>query len=111
MTNCSVFTSKTYIFKIEQAYKQISYYVIGDKDMKKMEGRVVLCLLVAVMFLIPISTVKNEIEKVGYSEVINTVATSPLDGGWLEEHDGVKILHLSGSSYDMGYQHGGTFKR
>ncbi len=26
--------------------------------------------------------------------------------GWLEEIDGVKILHLEGSYYDMGYQHG-----
>ena len=30
----------------------------------------------------------------------------PLDGGWLEEREGVKILHESGSYYDMGYQHG-----
>jgi len=29
-----------------------------------------------------------------------------LGGGWLEERDGVQILHLSGSHYDMGYQHG-----
>ena len=34
----------------------------------------------------------------------------PLDGGWLEEIDGVKILHLNGSYYDMGYQHGYLFK-
>jgi predicted choloylglycine hydrolase len=29
-----------------------------------------------------------------------------LDGGWLEERDGVVILHVSGSNYEMGYQHG-----
>jgi len=34
----------------------------------------------------------------------------PLDGGWLEEIDGVKILHINGSYYDMGYQHGYLFK-
>jgi len=35
---------------------------------------------------------------------------NPLDGGWLEEIDGVKILHISGSHYDMGYQHGYLLK-
>ncbi|MCX6667948.1 MAG: C45 family autoproteolytic acyltransferase/hydrolase [Euryarchaeota archaeon] len=29
-----------------------------------------------------------------------------LNGGWLEERDGIKILHLNGSFYEMGYQLG-----
>ena len=29
-----------------------------------------------------------------------------LEGGWLEECDGVKILHVNGSYYQMGYQQG-----
>lgn len=29
-----------------------------------------------------------------------------LEGGWLEERDGIKILHISGSNYEMGYQYG-----
>jgi len=29
-----------------------------------------------------------------------------IDGGWVEERDGIKILHISGSNYEMGYQHG-----
>ena len=35
---------------------------------------------------------------------------NPLDGGWLEIKDGVKILHLSGTNYEMGYQHGFLLK-
>lgn len=31
-------------------------------------------------------------------------------GGWLEERDGMKILHLAGSHYEMGYQHGMLLK-
>jgi hypothetical protein len=31
---------------------------------------------------------------------------SLLEGGWYEEIEGVKILHVSGSYYEMGYQHG-----
>jgi hypothetical protein len=27
-------------------------------------------------------------------------------GGWLEERDGIRILHINGSNYEMGYQHG-----
>jgi hypothetical protein len=34
----------------------------------------------------------------------------PYDGGWLEERDGVKIIHLNGSHYDMGYQLGTLLK-
>lgn len=33
-----------------------------------------------------------------------------LEGGWLEEKDGVKILHIGGSHYEMGYQHGYLLK-
>jgi len=33
-----------------------------------------------------------------------------LEGGWLEERDGVNILHVSGSYYEMGYQHGYLLK-
>lgn len=29
-----------------------------------------------------------------------------LDGGWIEKINGVNILHISGSNYDMGYQIG-----
>jgi len=35
---------------------------------------------------------------------------NPSDGGWLEESEGVKILHLNGSYYDMGYSHGFLLK-
>lgn len=31
---------------------------------------------------------------------------SLLDGGWVEEKDNITILHVSGSHYEMGYQHG-----
>jgi hypothetical protein len=30
----------------------------------------------------------------------------PLDGGWIEDIDGVTILHVSGTYYEMGYQQG-----
>ncbi len=29
-----------------------------------------------------------------------------LEGGWIEKRDGITILHLSGTNYEMGYQHG-----
>jgi hypothetical protein len=31
---------------------------------------------------------------------------SVLDGGWVEEQDNVTILHVNGSHYQMGFQHG-----
>lgn len=38
------------------------------------------------------------------------ISNKLLDGGWLEERDGVKILHIGGSHYEMGYQHGYLLK-
>ena len=34
----------------------------------------------------------------------------PLEGGWVKIIDGVKILHVSGSYYEMGYQYGSLMK-
>jgi hypothetical protein len=36
----------------------------------------------------------------------NFVTGDPLNGGWIEEYDDFTILHLNGSYYEMGYQHG-----
>ncbi len=33
-----------------------------------------------------------------------------LSGGWIEEIDGIKVLHVSGTNYEMGYQHGYLLK-
>lgn len=40
-------------------------------------------------------------------------STSPIkiyENGWLEEQYGIKIVHLKGSFYDMGYQYGSLLK-
>ncbi len=33
-------------------------------------------------------------------------AEKAINKGWLEEVDGIKILHISGTNYEMGYEHG-----
>lgn len=43
---------------------------------------------------------------VSNNEENNTAAIDLLEGGWIEERNGVRILHVSGSHYEMGYQHG-----
>ena len=40
----------------------------------------------------------------------STNNSNSLGYGWLEVRDGVKILHVSGSNYEMGYQHGSLLK-
>lgn len=40
----------------------------------------------------------------------NTTLNGLLNGSWVEEIDGVKILHVQGSYYQMGYQHGYLLK-
>jgi len=57
----------------------------------KTVGICVCLLLIGTMFTVSVNASRHE---------------NPLEGGWLEEHDGIKILHVSGSYYDMGYQHG-----
>jgi len=42
--------------------------------------------------------------------VCSTIHDNPLDGGWIEVVNGIKVLHISGSYYDMGYQHGYLLK-
>ncbi len=44
------------------------------------------------------------------SVVKNTEKPAMLHSGWLETRDGIKILHVSGSNYEMGYQHGSILK-
>ncbi len=76
--------------------------------MIKISRNMALCFLVATVFLIPISAVENFVT---YFDAETTIVNvSALDGGWLEERNGVKILHLNGSYYDMGYQHGFLLK-
>ena len=71
---------------------------------KKIIGILICILLIAVA--IPVAgttevTIKRE-SKVTRGDL--------LDSGWIEERDGVTILHLNGSNYEMGYQHGSLLK-
>lgn len=61
------------------------------------------CLLVAVVLATPASLVSVPL---GGDEKAKAFGAATLSGGWLEEQSGVTILHVSGSHYDMGYQHG-----
>jgi hypothetical protein len=36
--------------------------------------------------------------------------TGVLDGGWVEKRDNITILHVNGSNYNMGFQHGYLLK-
>lgn len=70
--------------------------------------KIALYLLIITLFVMPLSVAESTViknDKSIFEE--NTAADNAhLNGGWLEERDGVKILHLNGSYYDMGYQHG-----
>jgi hypothetical protein len=56
----------------------------------------IIVILICSLLIVPLLTIGTYASK-NYNH---------LAGGWLEERDGIKILHLSGSNYDMGYQHG-----
>ena len=44
------------------------------------------------------------------STVSNQLHSNLLNGGWLKEINGVKICHINGSHYQMGYQYGFLLK-
>ena len=76
------------------------YYLVKKKLNKKIVGIFVLTLLIT-----------NVIPAIGITiEITNKSENNVSTDGWLEEIDGVKILHLSGSYYEMGYQHGSLLK-
>ena len=56
---------------------------------------VILCLLLT-MTILTVKGIKNN--------------SDSLNNGWLEVLNGVKILHLSVSNYEMGFQHGALLK-
>ena len=58
--------------------------------MNKVWRYTVLCLLVATIFIVPISALKVESTKVNPNSFISETI---LNGGWMEERNGVKILH------------------
>ncbi len=69
-----------------------------------MQAHRVLYLLVAAMLVVPVSSPVHVAPFGG--ETTDGSDMHPLDGGWLETRDGVQVLHVAGSHYEMGYQHG-----
>jgi hypothetical protein len=70
-------------------------------------------LFIAGVFLLTIFSSVFTIGKELKEEKLNSFDNNSVDfvtinshDGWLELRDGVRILHLSGSNYDMGYQYG-----
>ena len=66
---------------------------------------VLLCVILIIVSIPLVGTTELLI-----NQEFSTINENSLNGGWLEERDGVKIIHLTGSSYDMGYQHGVLLK-
>jgi len=62
--------------------------------------------IIAILFTSPLITglkIKN-------SSINDSDIDKILEGGWFEERNGIKILHISGSYYEMGYQYGHYLK-
>lgn len=59
----------------------------------------IICIFVCTLLITTTLTITGEI-----------VNDDSLNGGWIEERDGITILHVSGSNYEMGYQHGHLLK-
>jgi len=73
--------------------------MMGTSIMVRKTTSVTLCILLS-CFLLPLAQ----------SILGETTTYNPLEGGWVEECDGVTIVHVSGSYYEMGYQYGYLLK-
>ena len=70
----------------------------------------IFCLIITLLFITSIIPIATSINISKNDEKIISNVCSSINGGWLEERDGIKILHLNGSYYNMGYQHGFLLK-
>ena len=51
------------------------------------------------------------VQSISDSEVLNNFSSNTLlEGGWLERINGINVVHLNGSFYEMGYQYGYLLK-
>lgn len=62
-----------------------------------MKRLVIICLCIVLSFPLVQGISSHDIEQAKVSFV---------EDGWLEERDNITILHVKGSHYEMGYQHG-----
>ncbi len=75
-----------------------------------MEMKRIFYYLISLIFIISILPIQASINPLDIDDKEISNINRYIDGGWLEVQDGIKILHLSGSYYDMGYQHGFLLK-
>lgn len=64
--------------------------------------------IVCTLFIIPVSQAMFNESAATYDE--QNLQSALVDGGWLEQRDTITILHVSGTHYQMGYQHGFLLK-
>lgn len=71
---------------------------------RKMKIRI-LCLFICTLLILHTLTALGSMN-FNQQQKFNNISKSPIDGGWIEEYDEFTILHVNGSYYNMGYQHG-----
>jgi predicted choloylglycine hydrolase len=73
-----------------------------ESSMRKL---LIVCICLCCIFPIAQSSIISQNQK-----TLSSYQTSLLNGGWVEEQNNITILHVSGTHYQMGYQHGYLLK-
>jgi len=73
-----------------------------------MKNKIIVILLCILLIIVAIPVSSNT--ELLINRESNAIKENSLEGGWTEERDGVTIIHLNGSNYEMGYQHGFLLK-
>jgi predicted choloylglycine hydrolase len=70
----------------------------------------VIGIIFLLILVIDVSSIKGDNDN-SIDVILDVSTSSQLNGGWVEERDGVTIIHLNGSHYQMGFQLGTLLKK
>lgn len=99
------------MIKKEKDYITIIYNIYFLNIQKILDNMKIKHLAIALTITIIFSSISvTAIVKVSENKLNNFTTTNILKKGWLEKYDGVTILYVNGSHYEMGYQHGSLLK-
>lgn len=72
--------------------------------------KILVVFFIFLMLTLSVNAKINSISEYSHSKKNDRLDVNIFNKGWMEEIDGVKVLHLNGSFYEMGYQLGSFLK-
>ena len=81
-----------------------------ELKMRNKKFKMIFSIITFFLIALPLTNAGNFIVDPEQKYLEKILIHDYLEGGWLDEKNGIKILHLNGSYYEMGFQHGYLLK-